>query len=77
MGRGSDLRLLLKKQDLLIIPGVYDSLSARIADIQGFNVVSITGYGIEASVLGKPDIGLATMTTVVNHAKYIVQNKNR
>lgn len=76
MGKGSEFRLLLEKQDLIVVPGVYDSLSARIASLQGFKAVTISGYGVEASALGKPDIGLATMHTVVNQARYIVESTN-
>jgi 2-methylisocitrate lyase-like PEP mutase family enzyme len=74
MGTGSKLRALLEQQGILVVPGVYDSLSARIASVQGFNVLSISGYGVEASALGKPDLGLATMDTVVRQAKYIVES---
>ena len=65
---------LLKQNEILVVPGVYDALSARIAGAQGFEVLAITGYGVEASAIGKPDLGLATMDTVVRQAKYIVES---
>jgi methylisocitrate lyase len=74
MGSGGKIRALLKEREILVIPGVYDALSARIAGNQGFEVLAITGYGVEASAIGKPDLGLATMDTVVRQAKYIVES---
>ena len=74
MGKGNKLRRLMKGRDILVIPGVYDSLSARIASLQGFDVLSITGYGVEASALGKPDLGFITMDGMIRQAKYIVES---
>ena len=45
--------------------GVYDCLSARIAQKVGFELIHITGNGSLGSLIGKPDIGLATMTEMV------------
>ena len=54
-------RAALKKKfasgDMIIGPGVYDGLSARIADAQGFDALYLTGYGVSASLLAKPDNG--------------------
>lgn len=54
-------RATLKKKfasgDMIIGPGVYDGLSARIADTQGFDALYLTGYGVSASLLTKPDNG--------------------
>ena len=41
----------------IIGPGVYDGLSARIADASGFDVLYLSGYGVSASLLAKPDNG--------------------
>ena len=74
MGKGNRLRRLMKERDILVVPSVYDSVSARIASVQGFDVLSITGYGMEASAIGKPDLGLVTMDAMVRQAKYIVES---
>jgi 2-methylisocitrate lyase-like PEP mutase family enzyme len=74
MSKAKKLRQLFKERDVLVVPGVYDSLSARIASLQGFEVLSITGYGVEASAIGKPDLGLTTMDAMVRQAKYIVES---
>ena len=54
-------RAALKKKfdagDMIIGPGIYDGLSARIADTQGFDALYLTGYGVSASLLAKPDNG--------------------
>lgn len=56
------LRALLKRPGLIIAPGVYDALSARICEMVGFEAVSHSGYGTAAATLGRPDIGLLDMT---------------
>lgn len=62
MRPASGLRELLKPGELLVAPGVFDLISARIADRQGFRALYMTGYGVVASSLGLPDAGLATYT---------------
>lgn len=74
MSAGEELRKLLDKVDCLALPGCYDGLSAKIIEKMGFKGVYITGYGIEASRLGKPDLGLASMSEVVDHAKNITDS---
>ena len=59
------LRALLKRPGLIIAPGVYDALSARICEMVGFEAVSHSGYGTAAATLGQPDIGLLDMTEMV------------
>lgn len=62
------LRELLTRPDVLAIPGAYDALSARLIVQAGFPVVYMTGFGTSASVLGQPDVGLLTMSEMVNRA---------
>src|SRR5919108_1660912 len=62
------LRELLTGPDLLVIPGAYDALSARLIVQAGFPAVYMTGFGTAASVLGQPDVGLLTMSEMVNRA---------
>lgn len=56
------LQDLLKRDEVLVTAGAYDALSARIIEQAGFPVVSMTGFGISASHLGRPDVELYTMT---------------
>lgn len=61
----------LARPGLLIAPGVYDMISARIADRMGFDALYITGYGVTASHLGVPDAGIATYTDMVSRVAQI------
>lgn len=62
------LRELLASADLLVAPGAYDGLSARLIAQAGFPLVYMTGFGTAASVLGQPDVGLLTMSEMVSRA---------
>ena len=57
----AELRALLSKEDLLIAPGVYDGLSARIAEAVGSAALYVSGGAIARS-MGYPDVGLVTLT---------------
>jgi 2-methylisocitrate lyase-like PEP mutase family enzyme len=65
------LRPLLKPGSLLTAPGVFDMISARIADRMGFGALYMTGYGAVASSLGLPDAGLASYTEMVSRVATI------
>lgn len=62
------LRELLAAPELVVAPGAFDALSARLVAQAGFPAVYMTGFGTAASVLGQPDVGLLTMTEMVNRA---------
>ena len=64
----STLRELLAGPDLVMAPGVADALNARLVAREGFKVIYMTGSGTTASRLGMPDIGLLTMTEMVDNA---------
>ena len=65
------IRNALAEHSQLIMPGVYDALSAKIAARAGFEVIFITGYSLSATLLGEPDFGLLTQTEVVSAAQRI------
>jgi 2-methylisocitrate lyase-like PEP mutase family enzyme len=67
------LKQLLSSGELIVAPGVFEMLSARIADRMGFNALYMTGYGISASHLGLPDAGLVTYTDMTCRARTIVE----
>ena len=71
MGKTQLIRQALAQQGQLIMPGVYDALSAKIAARAGFEVIFITGYSLSATLLGEPDFGLLTQTEVVGAAQRI------
>lgn len=62
------LRTLLRERDCLLVPGVYDCLSARLAQASGFEAVAISGYSVEASRYGLPDLGFAGLTDMAEVA---------
>jgi 2-methylisocitrate lyase-like PEP mutase family enzyme len=55
----------MKKDALVVAPGIFDLISAKIADRLGFECLYVTGYGVVASHLGLPDAGLATYSDMV------------
>ncbi len=63
--RGELLRKRLRQGKILVAPGAHDVLTARIIEKVGFEAVYMTGYGTSASLLGKPDVGLLTLTEMV------------
>lgn len=67
----ADLRTRLRAKELLVAPGVFDGISARIADQLGFEALYMTGYGTVASHLGLPDAGIATYSDMVGRVAAI------
>src|SRR5579872_2964100 len=64
---------LLRGPEAILAPGAYDALSARMIEQAGFPAVYMTGFGTSASLLGRPDVGLLTMSQMVDNARRIVQ----
>jgi 2-methylisocitrate lyase-like PEP mutase family enzyme len=65
------MRKALQEEQLLVTAGVHDALSACLVEQAGFRFAFLSGFGFEASLLGKPDVGLLTMTEIANHARNI------
>ena len=65
------MRRLLSGPDFLVLPGVYDALTAKIAERVGFQCLVMGGYSIAASRLGQPDVGYLTMTEMAQAVKTI------
>lgn len=70
------LRDLLKKEEILIAPGVYDGISARVVEQAGFPVAYLSGAGVAAAVTGHADIGLTTMSETVNSTRIVTSTMN-
>ncbi|MCY0861954.1 MAG: oxaloacetate decarboxylase [Metallosphaera prunae] len=70
------LRELLSSREILLAPGAFDALSARLVEFTGFEVVYMTGFGTSAGLLGYPDVGLLTMSEMVDNARRIVDAVN-
>lgn len=58
---------------LVIAPGVYDGLSARLAAASGARAVYMTGFGVAGSLLGVPDIGLASATEMADRVRVLAE----
>jgi 2,3-dimethylmalate lyase len=67
------LRELLAGDSVVVAPGAYDALTARLVEQAGFDAVYLTGYGATASLLGRPDIGLLSMAEMADQARRFVQ----
>jgi 2-methylisocitrate lyase-like PEP mutase family enzyme len=65
------LRELLDGDELIVAPGVYDGLSAALVRKLGFPAAYMTGAGVSASGWGLPDIGLLTLTEMVERARVL------
>ena len=57
--------------DTILMPGVYDALTARIAARVGFDIVFISGYSVSAARLGEPDFGFLTRTEMADTARAV------
>ena len=61
----------LKAGEFISAPGVFDPLSARVAEQSGATALYMTGYGVSASLLGKPDAGLVSYREMVDRVRLI------
>ena len=75
--KSAKLALKLRKtDDFIVAPGVYDMISAKMADSIGFDALYMTGSGTVASHLGVPDAGIATYTDMVSRAGRVASGTN-
>ncbi len=65
------LRTLLDAGRIVAAPGVYDALSALIAEQSGFGALYLTGNGQASSMIGMPDVGLITLTEMADRVRAI------
>src|SRR3954454_10110941 len=61
---------------IMVLPGVFDALSARIAEQVGFQAIFQTGYGSAAALLGMPDFGFLNAGETVDNARRIIRAVN-
>lgn len=67
------MKELFASKKMVVAPGAHDALTAKIIGKLGFDAVYMTGYGQSASHLGKPDVGLMTMSEMVMRAANVVE----
>src|ERR1700677_3422788 len=69
----NSIKAMLQNKQFITAPGVFDLVSAKIADRTDAQALYMTGYGVVASYLGQPDAGLATYTDMRNRAAAIAE----
>ena len=62
-----------KREDIIVLPGVFDALSGKIAQHVGFEAMFQTGYGSAASLLGLPDFGFLNAGENIDNARRIIR----
>lgn len=74
MDKAKRLRELIAQPGPILSPGVYDCVSAKVAERAGCPAISISGAAVTASILGYPDVGLQTMVEVLNQVRNIARS---
>ena len=68
------VQTILDEQGPVVFPGVYDTLSAKLAERAGFPMAFISGYSVAATAIGEPDLGLLTQTEIVERARRVCRS---
>ncbi|WP_273525081.1 isocitrate lyase/PEP mutase family protein [Mailhella massiliensis] len=71
MKKNALFRKRLAEKRIIVAPGAYDAMCAKIIQKQGFEAVYMSGAGLSYSLLGKPDIGLLSQTEMATRAAYL------
>jgi 2-methylisocitrate lyase-like PEP mutase family enzyme len=71
------IRDLLRENRPLVLGGVYDGLSTRLADRAGFEILFVGGFSVAATFLGEPDFGYLTQTEMADAARRICRLTRR
>jgi methylisocitrate lyase len=77
MRGSSEFRKLLEEPGMILRPCAYDALSAILIERAGFDVIGTTGYGISASLIGQPDVGLVGFAEMLERARTIINAVGR
>lgn len=68
------LREQLHGEQTLQAPGIYDGYGARLVELAGFKAAYMTGNGVSATLLGRPDVGLVDLTMMTDHARRVASS---
>ncbi len=71
---GKKLRELMAKKELVCAPGAYNALTAKLIEEAGFNSVYMSGYCTAATTLALPDLGLLTMSEMLNNVRALADS---
>ncbi len=77
MTKAQQIRNLLRQGRPLVLGGVYDGISTRIAHRQGFEVLFVGGFSVAAALLGEPDFGYLTQTEMAETARRVCRLTDR
>src|SRR5262245_27946424 len=72
MSKGRRFRECLK-QGTVVMPGVFNAITAQLAERAGFDALYLSGAGVTNSLTGFPDIALLTLTEMAQQARYVAQ----
>jgi 2,3-dimethylmalate lyase len=67
------LRALLARPGIVVMPGIHDALSARIAEQVGFEVTNVGGHMVANAIYGIPDVGLVTMSEMADQIRRVTE----
>ncbi len=73
MKHSTQLKQLIEQPKILVMPGAFDPMSAKLAERAGFQAIQCTGLGIVATHLGLPDVSVMSMTDTAARTSTIVQ----
>ncbi len=65
------LKERLSEKDVLVVPGAYDALTAKLVTLAGFETVYLSGAGVSYSTFGTPDIGIVTATQMIERVRMV------
>jgi 2,3-dimethylmalate lyase len=68
------VQAILDRHGAVVFPGVYDTLSAKLAERAAFPMAFISGYSVSATAIGEPDLGLLTQTEIVERARRVCKS---
>jgi len=71
MKKTTFFRKLILDKEILVMPAAYDAVAAKIIEQVGFKAVSLGGYATSASLLGKPDVALVTLTEMATQTRNV------
>lgn len=71
---GARLRTLLANEEIVVAPGAYDALTARLVERAGFLAVYLSGAGVSYTHLARPDLGLVTMDEMLARSRAITDS---
>jgi len=67
MRKTTQLRSLVNAEEILLLPGIYDALSARVAERAGHKAITIGGYAMTGSLLAEPDSSQLSLAEMAEH----------